>query len=88
MTLFLLNILNWMFDLIQGIVPDLSEMDGFMGNVGSYLDMIFDFVAQVNFIIPLDVIVTIVSLDVSFRLIMFGFYWGNRLINAILDVIP
>lgn len=78
-------------DLLKGLIehlPDLSVENEVIANMSDGMDTIFGFIAQVNFFIPLDHMLTIIGLVYAIRCSKFIVFAVNWVIRRIADFIP
>ena len=59
-----------------------------MKTIADSLEVIVEFIAQVNFLIPLPTIFMVLSIVFGFRLVKFMIFCTNWLIRRLADVIP
>lgn len=52
------------------------------------LETIFEFVEQVNFIVPLDTILIIIGIEVGVQLVIFGMFSIDKIREIITSFIP
>lgn len=88
MTAIIISFINFLGRVLDTAMPDLSVDSGYLSNVVTGLDMVIDFMAQVNFIVPLPTILLITSIVFSFRLTKFIIFIVNWIVRRIADVIP
>ncbi len=79
--------LSWIYDVIFLLLPDMPDVSDVLGNLSGNSDVIFDLVKQVNFVVPLPVIVTIISIDLAIRIFFFVLYIVNKSGKVILKLL-
>lgn len=87
MTDIIVKVLNWMAGLVEKL-PDMSLESSSMSSITSGLEMIINFLAQVNFLVPIDTILLIISIVYGIRLAKFLIFVGNWVLRRIFDLIP
>lgn len=88
MTDIICGVLNFFRDLIANHFPSLSLESGTLSSIANGFDMVIQFVAQINFLIPLPTILIILSLVYGIKLAKFALFLVNWLIRRIADIIP
>lgn len=84
----IVKVIEFIGNIFVKYLPDLSDVNGFLGSNQEFLDKIYDFVKQVNFIVPLDTIVFIIGLEIAIHVIMFTVFVVHLIKNTICDLIP
>lgn len=88
MTNMIVTFLEFLTGVVDTLVPNLSVDSGILSNIADGLEVIVDFIAQVNFLIPLPTIFMVLSIVFGFRLIKFTIFVVNWVIRRIADIIP
>lgn len=79
MTDLIINALNWIYKVVFALLPELpSEVSEVLGNLSGNSDVIFELLNQINFVIPLPTIVTIICIDLAVRIFFFALYIVNK----------
>ena len=84
----IVNIINFVTKIFVKYLPDLSVVNDVFGKNTGFLDKIYDFVKQVNYIIPLDTIVYIIGIEITIHVILFSVFIVHLIKNTICDLIP
>lgn len=87
MTDFCVNFLTLLKSWVLSL-PDLSIESSYIATMLSSVSVVTDFIAKVNFIVPIDTILLITSLVYGFRLLKFGVFLVNWVIRRIADFFP
>lgn len=74
-------------DLVSTKIPHFSLDSQVFSNASDAVNVISDFLADVNFIIPLKDIVIIIGIDVGIRVFKMALFWSNWLIDKVLEVL-
>lgn len=74
---------GWIYKL-----PELSIDSAYYTNIRNALATVVDFIKQVNFIVPIDTILLILSIVYGFRLVKFAVFVINWVVRRIADFIP
>lgn len=61
----LISLVEWIASFFLDLIPEYTGTDDLWTNIGTGIEMIVDFVGQVNFIIPLRDIVLIIIIDLG-----------------------
>lgn len=88
MTDMIVSFLGFLTGVVDTLIPNLSVDSGVLANIADGLEVIVQFVAQVNFLIPLPTIFMVLSIVFGFRLVKFLIFCTNWLIRRLADVIP
>lgn len=88
MTDIICGVLNFFRDLIINHFPNLSLESGTLSSISNGFDMVIQFVAQINFLIPLPTVLIILSLVYGIKLAKFALFLVNWVIRRIADIIP
>ena len=88
MTNMIVTFLEFLTGVVDTLVPNLSVDSGILANIADGLEVIVEFIAQVNFLIPLPTIFLVLSIVFGFRLVKFTIFVVNWVIRRIADVIP
>lgn len=88
MTEFICSVLNFFRDLIVNHFPNLSLESGTLSKVADSFDLVINFIAQINFLVPLPTLLAIFSLVYGIKLAKFAVFLANWLIRRIADIIP
>jgi len=81
----LLNMLN---SLVSSLLPSFELADSYINNISDATIAIRDFIAQVNFIIPLPDIALIIAIDIGIRMFKLTLFVANWVIRRIVDAVP
>lgn len=87
MTDFCINFLELLKSWIMKL-PDLSIESTYLSNMVSGMHTVVDFLAFVNFIIPLDTILLIMSIVYGFKVVKFMVFLINWVVRRIADFFP
>ena len=87
MTDIICSVLQFFTNLIVDHFPDLSVGSSQLGTISSSFETI-QFIAQVNFFIPLPTILAIFSIVYGIKLAKFTLFIVNWVIRRIADIIP
>ncbi len=82
MTNILAGFLNSIVGMIIELIPAPVGLDQVLSMFDDNVYTAWDFIAQVNFIVPLDTILTIIGLDIAFRVYMFFAYIVKNVFGA------
>lgn len=82
MTNIISGFLNWIIGAIIEFIPAPPGLDSVLSMFGDNVYTAWDFISQVNFIVPLDTILTIIGLDIGFRVYMFVAYIVKNVFSA------
>ncbi|MBS6953452.1 MAG: hypothetical protein KH230_09465 [Enterocloster asparagiformis] len=88
MTDIIVSVINWMATVVGTLLPDLSLDSGHLASIVDGLEVVIEFMSQVNFLIPLPTILLVISIVYGFRLIKFSIFLINWVIRRIADLIP
>ena len=88
MTAIICNVLSWLQNLIVTRVPAMELGDGVLSSVIAALDTFLDFVSNVNWLVPVNDCLLIISLIVGYRLALFAVFVINWVLRRIFDIIP
>ena len=88
MTGIIVSVIDWLTSVVNAIIPDLSVSDSFLSNVADALELVIDFVAKVNFLIPIPTILLVMSIVYTFKYSKFIVFCVNWVIRRIADLIP
>lgn len=80
-----------MLEFFKGLVlrmPDLSMDTGQLSQIVTALDKVVEFIAKVNFLVPIDQILLLISLVYGFKIVKFSVFAINWVIRRIADIIP
>lgn len=91
MTIVVINLIDFIYGVIFKLLPDMpKEVADVLSNLDSSAEPIFSFLNQVNFVIPLDVISTILIIDLCMHLFFFSLfliYKGTDIVIELLQII-
>lgn len=88
MTNIICGVLDWIYGILDAILPDLSIDSGIMGNVSDSMSIILSLIAQANCIFPVNTALTILGLVVAINLVKFGIWGINWIVKRITELIP
>lgn len=88
MTDIIVDVLNWLNNLIYGFIPDMAVPQGAISNIFDSLDRVLELVQAANYLIPLPDMLLMVSFDVAIRVFKMGVFISNWVIKRTFDVIP
>lgn len=80
-----------MLELLQGLIdklPSLSIDSGAVSSIEGALPQIVEFIAKVNYIVPIDTILFLLSIVYGFRVVKFTIFIINWVIRRIADFVP
>lgn len=86
MTDFIVAFMEGIVGLIIQVLPAPPQLDDVFNLVNENVYTAWDFVSQVNFIVPLDTILFIIGVDISIRLYMIGAFILKNVVGAIIKV--
>lgn len=78
---------QWMSAFVSDASP-LSFFTTIMSNMAGVITYVYDLLYKVNFIVPIPTIFTMILLNMSINILLWGVWFVNKVINAILDIIP
>lgn len=87
MTDIIISFLNFLKGMVLKL-PDLAVDSSVLSSIVSSVDVVMDFIAGVNFIVPVDTILLILSIVYGIRLAKFLLFAGNWVLRRIFDLIP
>lgn len=88
MSIFIGKAIDFMINLINSIMPSYDFESGTYTQISSAVDFIVNFLADVNFIVPLGDIATIIILSLGLRVFKFSLFIGNWIVRRVCDIIP
>lgn len=88
MTEIICNVLSFFRDLIVNYFPDISIGSGNLSSVADAFETMVSFIAQINFLVPLPTMFTILSLVYGLKIGKFVVFLVNWVIRRIADIIP
>lgn len=91
MTDILNQILNFAFSGVNGLIsdaPTFSISGDTFDAVVSGMQVIYDLIVEVNFLIPLDQICVMIGIDLTLRVSKFATFAINWIIRRVCDVTP
>lgn len=88
MTAFILSVLSSLQNFITTRLPDFSLASSTVSSVSSGFESVIEFIAQVNFFIPLPTILLILSIVYGIKLSKFSLFLVNWIIRRLADFIP
>lgn len=88
MTDLIINFIKYITGSVTSELPVYSLSDSSYYSITNGMQTIVDFLAEVNFLIPLNQICIMVGIDLGIRLFKFIVFAINWLIRRIFDVIP
>ena len=88
MTDIICGVLRFFTDLIAKHFPDFSIGSGHLGTISDSFQSVIEFIAQINFFVPLPTILLILSLVYGLKLVKFTIFLVNWVIRRIADIIP
>lgn len=88
MTDIIVSVINWMASIVDTVIPSLSLESAHLSSIVDGLEVIIEFMAQINFLIPLPTILLVISIVYGFRLVKFSIFAINWVIRRIADLIP
>ena len=77
-----------MASIVDTVIPSLSLESAHLSSIVDGLEVIIEFMAQINFLIPLPTILLVISIVYGFRLVKFSIFAINWVIRRIADLIP
>lgn len=86
MTEILCSFLNFMRDAITNHFPSLSIESGNLTTMLNAFESIIEFIAQINFLVPLPTILLVTSLVYGIKLVKFGIFLVNWVVRRLADV--
>ena len=88
MTDIIVSVINWIASIVDTVIPSLSLESAHLSSIVDGLEVIIEFMAQINFLIPLPTILLVISIVYGFRLVKFSIFAINWVIRRIADLIP
>ncbi len=88
MTDIIVSVINWIASIVDTVIPSLSLESAHLSSIVDGLELIIEFMAQINFLIPLPTILLVISIVYGFRLVKFSIFAINWVIRRIADLIP
>ena len=88
MTDLLVSFIDFIINLFNRIIPSYDFSSETYTKISDSLPIVVDFLADVNFIIPLGDIVLIMVISCGFKLFKFSLFVGNWLVKRVFDLIP
>lgn len=88
MTTFLTGLIDFMVNLIGTHIPEYDFTAETYNQFSDSIVAVVNFLTDVNFIVPLGDIATIILLTVALKLFKFSLFVGNWLIRRVADFIP
>lgn len=84
----LISIIDFMVNFINSHIPSYDFESGTYNKISDGITSVVHFLTDVNFIIPLGDIATIIILTIAIRLFKFTLFAGNWLIRRVCDLLP
>lgn len=88
MTQLICNFIDFVVELSTLTYPDLIFLNDFIANLGTYMQYALDLLLQVNFLIPVPLIVTVIFIKVTLNGAFIYLDIVNWVIRRVFDVIP
>lgn len=88
MTVFLGSLIDFMINFVNAHMPSYDFESGTYIKISSALDFVVNFLADVNFIVPLGDISVIIILTLGIRVFKFTLFAGNWIIRRVCDILP
>lgn len=76
------------FSFVSIFIPDTSKFDLAFDGLSGFINSIIDFLQQVNFIVPLDTIASIISIEVGIQVVMFSAFFTDKVRRVVTSFIP
>lgn len=88
MTNLLAGLIDFLINFIGDVIPAYNfELETY-NNISGSITSVVSFLTDVNFIIPLGDIATIIILSLGLKLFKFGLFCGNWIVRRVCDVLP
>lgn len=88
MTSFLTGLIDFVINFCASHIPEYDFSSETYMTISDSIVAVTNFLVDVNFIIPLGDIATVILLTIGLRLFKFSLFMGNWLIRRICDIIP
>lgn len=88
MTAFVVGVVHFFMKFLNGIIPEFDSISEVFSNAQTWSGAVVDFVKNVNFIIPLPTIVTIVGIEIGIQVVLVAFWVGNKITKVVTSLIP
>ncbi len=88
MTDFIIGLIDFAINFCSTRIPSFDLESSTYSSVTDAIPVVVNFLSQVNFIVPLGDIVTIIFASLGLRLFKFTLFIGNWVVRRIFDVIP
>ena len=88
MTDLLVGFIDFIINFFGKVIPSYDFSADTYAKISDSLPIVVDFLADVNFIIPLGDIVLIIVISCGFKLFKFSLFVGNWLVKRVFDLIP
>lgn len=88
MTNLICSLVHMLFSLIGMLVPEIAIDPAVITNGQGMVSSIVEFIAGVNFLVPLPDIFLIISICITIRTSLFMTFVGNWILRRIVDLIP
>lgn len=85
------DIIVGFIDMMEGWVqklPDLSIETGHLSMISDAMETVIAFISKVNYIIPVNLVLLLLSLVYGFKLIKFALFLANWVICRITELFP
>lgn len=83
MTDIIIGFLNMIGGLIVNVFPSFSSDSSVNGVIANAIITVLDFVADSNFLVPINTILIILGIIIGYRIIMFSIFTVNWIIKRI-----
>lgn len=88
LTNLIIKIIGFVGGGLINLLPDMTFIGDVFSNAENNAQVVKDFIANVNFIVPLPTIVTIAGIEISMHIAMFTLWIGNQVKKTIVSLIP
>lgn len=88
MTAFVVGVVHFVLKFLNDVIPEFTAISDVFSNAQTYSGAVVDFVKNVNFIIPLPTILTIVGIEVGIQVILVSCWVGNKITKVVSSLIP
>lgn len=88
MTSLLTGLIDFLINFIGDTIPSYNFESETYNSITGSITSVVSFLTDVNFIIPLGDIATIIILTIGLKLFKFGLFCGNWLVRRVCDILP
>lgn len=88
MTSLLTSLIDYLVNFVGNHIPSYDFEAETYNNISGAVTSVVSFLSDVNFIVPLGDIATIILLSLGMHLFKFGLFCGNWLVRRVCDILP